>query len=576
MIPATKIMSNLDCENLEAPAARLDDAIRFDKIPHTTPLFVDFLYNYGKVAKFYSDFGRQSSPLAARARYIGSQPYDRQRVPDALERINRRAGSPDLTFKHIDVLRRPGSVAVVTGQQAGLFTGPLYTIHKAITAIKLASCLQEQGVDAVPVFWIASEDHDYEEVNHCKVIDTEGALKEIRYDGCGHKSEIPIGQVRFCEGIEAKITELVALLPRSEFTPEIERDLRETYRNGEGFAGAFAALLARLFKNYGVVLLDPLDQELRQVAAPLYSRAIEKSAVIAHSLVQRSAELTSAGYHGQVHVSDDMVPLFIIEDERRVALVRHGDRFVTKDGSRSFSQDELVDLINRCSDCFSPNVTFRPVVQDYLIPTAAYIGGPAEIAYFAQIRAVYETLERPLPCVLPRASFTLIEGRHQKSLRKYSLELADFFDGLHPAITKVVEQGLDRDTAAAFTGLEQTLEAQFGKLETALGHTDPTLVDSAKLAREKIRYQVEHLRTRFVHAAAHREESTYRQIERACTSLYPDRNLQEREINVFYFLARYGPALLDELYAAADVGFSNHKLVNLGGVATQVLGVPGR
>jgi uncharacterized protein YllA (UPF0747 family) len=203
-------------------------------------------------------------------------------------------------------------------------------------------------------------------------------------------------------------------------------------------------------------------------------------------------------------------------------------------------------------------------VQDFLLPTAAYIGGPAEIAYFAQLRAVYETLGRQEPCVLPRASLTLIEARHRKTLTRYGLELGDFFEGLHPAVTKVVEQSLDRDTSNQFDETKQLFNEQLDKLEQALKRTDATLAASLERAREKVLYQIEHLRTRFVHARAHREETTFRQVERAFTTLMPNKNLQERELNVYYFLSRYGPPLIGELYNAADIGYSNHKLVYVG------------
>ena len=353
------------------------------------------------------------------------------------------------------MLRRPGTVAIVTGQQAGLFTGPLYTIHKALTVIKLSACLREQGVEAVPVFWVASEDHDYEEVNHCQVVDREGRLKRIQYEASGHKTDEPVGRVSLCEGISQTIDELVAQLAPSEFTPALERDLRDSYAEGVGFAEAFSRLMARLFREYGVVLFDPLDEELKQVAAPLYADAIGNRARSRAPLSRAAASLKQAGYHAQIHVSEDMVPLFIMDDGRRAALTHHDGRFAVKGSDRSFSNEELVELANRCPSCFSPNVTLRPVVQDYLLPTAAYIGGPAEIAYFAQLRAVYETLGRQEPCVLPRASFTIVEGRHQKTMKKYGLDLQDFFDGLHPAVTKVVEQSLDRGAAEAFAETER-------------------------------------------------------------------------------------------------------------------------
>src|SRR5215510_1319225 len=225
-----------DCKNLEAAADKLTDSLRFTDIPRTTPLFNDFLYDYPKVAGFYANYGRSVEPLADHARRIGSQSFDRKRVPDALERINRRVGSPDLTFKHIEMLRRPGAVAIVTGQQAGLFTGPLYTIHKALTVIKLAACLRDEGVEAVPVFWIASEDHDYQEVNHCRVVDREGQLKNVQYDACGHRDDEPVGRVKLCDGINQTIEEFVAQLAPSEFTPALESDLRESYAESVGFA----------------------------------------------------------------------------------------------------------------------------------------------------------------------------------------------------------------------------------------------------------------------------------------------------------------------------------------------------
>jgi bacillithiol biosynthesis cysteine-adding enzyme BshC len=560
-----------DCNDLEAAAENLTDSLRYTDIPRTTALFNDFMYDYRKVARFYTNYGRSDGPLIDHARRVGAQQFDRKRVPDALDRINRRLGSPDLTFKHIDMLRHPGSVAIVTGQQAGLFTGPLYTIHKALTVIKLSACLRDRGVEAVPVFWVASEDHDYEEVNHCLVVDREGRMKRISYDASGHKADEPVGHVKLCEGIGQTIDELIEQLAPSEFTPALERDLRESYAAGVGFAEAFARLMARLFHEYGVVLLDPLDEELKQVAAPLYAEAIRKSGEIAGALVARSRELEQAGYHAQIHVSEDMVPLFIMDDGRRAALTHHGDRFAIKGSDRSFGGDELAELASRCPSCFSPNVTLRPVVQDYLLPTAAYIGGPAEIAYFAQLRAVYETLGRQEPCVLPRASFTIVEGRHQKTMKRYALELRDFFEGLHPAVTKVVEQSLDRGAAAAFTETERVLNEHLDKLGEALRQTDSTLSDPLKRAREKIMYQLEHLRTRFIHSSAHRDETAYRQVERAFTTLYPNKNLQERELNAYYFLSRYGPGLIADLYNAVELGFSNHKLVYIGGVASQVV-----
>jgi bacillithiol biosynthesis cysteine-adding enzyme BshC len=568
-------MNEANRDTLEMTATLGNDFLAFTDIPRTTRLFTDYLYESDKVRRFYFDGGRTLSSLVRHARAVGQQEFSRTTVADALDGINRAAGSSELTFQHIDLLRRPGSVAIVTGQQAGLFTGPLYTIHKALTVIKLASRLRDHGVDAVPVFWVASEDHDYDEVNHCRIVDSEGRIKDIRYSDGNRAPDTPVGRIELGKDIIETIDDFISTLPKSEFMPELERDLRESYEVGLGFARSFSRLMARIFKNYGVVLLDPLDEKLKQVVAPLYSLSIEKSSEIAQALVHRSRELEEAGYHAQIHVSDDMVPLFVIDESRRVAMTREAGRFQVKGSDKSFDAAELIELARRCPNCFSPNVTLRPVVQDYLLPTAVYVGGPAEIAYFAQLRAVYETLGRQEPYVLPRASLTLIEGRHAKILKKHGLKLSDFFDGLHPAITKVVEQSLDRDTAQAFDDTERLFKDQLDTLDKSLRKNDQTLASSLSRAREKVLYQLEHLRTRFIHARAHREEATFRQIERAYTTLFPDKNLQERELNVYYFLSRYGPHLIDELYDAIDIGFSHHRLLNIGGAASQVVNSPG-
>src|SRR5215467_13228369 len=234
-------MTEIYCQDLESAAARLDDALRFDRIPHTTRLFTDFLYNYDRVARFYPDYGRNAAPLAGRAIQIARGSFDRDGVADALDRINRRAGSSDLTFENINLLRRPDSVAIVTGQQAGLFTGPLYTIFKALTTIKLARCLNDQGIHAVPVFWVASEDHDFEEVNHCTIVDTEGKLREVRYQGCGHSQDLPVGEIKLCEGIGAQLEEMMAALPHSEFLDGLLNDLSASYHANVGFAEAFSS-----------------------------------------------------------------------------------------------------------------------------------------------------------------------------------------------------------------------------------------------------------------------------------------------------------------------------------------------
>jgi bacillithiol synthase len=540
---------------------RNEMSISFNEIPRSSRLFTDYVYNRDRVKDFYQTPRDDYGSLAELARKVAGQHFERDSVADALEEQNRRFGSSELTFKHIEMLRRPDTVAVVTGQQAGLFTGPLFTILKALSAIRLAEELRRQGTEAVPVFWVASEDHDYEEVNHCRIIDNEGRLVTAKYDACWPEGLRSVGDIKLCEEIEELIGQLLSTLPRSEFIEQIERDLRESYRVGVGFAEAFARLMARLFAKYGVVLLDPQSPELKRIAARVYETALSGSQEIAERLVEQSHALESAGYHAQIYTSLDMVPLFVFDNDHRTAMVREGNCFILKATGQCRSLPELIKQMEIDPGRFSPSVALRPVVQDWLLPTVAYMGGPAEIAYFGQLLPVYRYLNRIPPVVIPRMSMTIIQKRYSDLLEKYGLQFEDLFEGPEGAMRKVIERSLDTKTSEVFEETERIFNEQLDKLGESIAKLDPTLSEALKGSREKIFHHLSGLRNRFINTQAKREETVARQIERLTTILYPNKNLQEREINVYYFLARYGYDFIDRIYESVDLGAKRHKLL---------------
>ncbi len=542
-----------------------DQNISFRDIPRTSRLFREYIGDFDQLERFYNPSGIGLEALVTHATTIAGEDSPRAEVAAILRDQNRRAGATAETLASLDRLERPDSVVVVTGQQAGLFTGPLYTIFKALTAVKYARQLEARGLNAVPVFWIAAEDHDFEEVNHTQVIDREGHLKRIVYSGSPAAEGRPVGNITINESIEPNLTELIDSLPDSEFVVRLLGDLRETYRTGQGFAAAFAAMLTRLIGQYGIVLIDPMDDRLKKVASPVYDRALERLPEFAANLVRRSGELEAAGYHAQVHTGPEMIPLFILEGGRRTAMVLGEDGRVHLKGSgASFSFDELVGRVRSDPTCFSPNVTLRPIIQDFLLPTAAIIGGAAEIAYFAQLHPNYELLGRRAPIILPRASLTLVEKRHAKTMERFNLDFGDLFEGNEALLRKVVEGSLDHNTAVAFDETESVINQQLERLRESLVGVDPTLAEALKGGREKILYQIHNLRTRFIHNRGRRDEVTQQQLERMSTALYPHRNLQERELNICYFLARYGYTLIDQIYERIDVGMVDHRLMMVG------------
>ena len=462
-------------------------------------------------------------------------------------------------------LRDADCIAVVSGQQAGLFTGPLYTIHKALSAIKLAECMSDRGIKSVPVFWIATEDHDFPEVATAEIINRDCVLSNVSVPAEIHPDGIPVGRVVLDETIEASIQSLLAALPQTEFTDELEKILRAAYRPGQQFGKAFAQLMTTLIGQKGLILLDPLDSELKEVAAPLYAEAARRAHDIATAIINRSRELEAAGYHAQVAPSENSFPLFWHDDKgARHALTRnaHG-KYQTKAGSEEHSADELADWALREPDRFSPNVTLRAVVQDYLLPTVAYYGGAAEIAYFAQTAEVYRILDRPATPILPRASMTLVEKHTWRSLDRYGIRLVDFFGGLDHVLARVVKEYLGKETSRAFDQTTRTFNDELDNLQEQLRRVDPTLADALDTGRRKINYQIDGLRTRFNRAQVGRDEAVHRQIERAFDLLYPGKSLQERHINITSLLARHGLYVVDWIYDAIDLGSNDHEVVYL-------------
>ncbi len=537
------------------------ETIRFSEIPKTSQLFQDFLYDFNRVENFYEAGARDWEALIARSRRVASQEFNRDAVADVVLEQNRNAGAGEATFANIERLRQNDSVVVITGQQAGLFTGPLYTVFKALTAIKLANELHKKGVNAIPVFWIAAEDHDFAEVNHTRLVNREGQLVTITYTACSPAEGKPVGAVTLKDGITENIDELIAALPESEFTPQLAADLRESYQPGTGFADAFGKMMMKLFGKFGVVLINPLDDRLKQIGGTIYSQAMQRAPEFAAALVKQSAALEAAGYHAQVYTSNESVPLFMMDEGRRTAMMQRDGHFYLKGREKQFLRDELLDTVHRCPACFSPNVTLRPIVQDFLLPTAIYIGGPAEIAYFAQLRAGYKLLGRIEPLVLSRASFTLLERRHAKTLSKNGLQFSDLFAGLNEVMTKIGEQSLDKETAATFDETERVFEAQLEKLQAALQKVDASLAAALKGGRTNVLSNIHRLRATYVKNVSQRDEAVRHQIERAFAVLYPNKGLQEREINVSYFLARYGYELLDRIYDEVTLEETGHQLL---------------
>lgn len=541
-------------------------ALPFSRIPGQSRLFLDYLKDPLALRRYYPSVVQFHHELSNRApEVLAAHRTDRGLLCDALEATNSVWGAGAETLANIARLRENDCVAVVSGQQAGLFGGPLYTIYKALSAVKLAGCLTQRGTPAVPVFWIATEDHDFEEVASAEFIGCDCRLAEVSVSSTMHKIGSPVGHVTLDESINDTVARLLEVLPETEFTSDLEQLVRDAWQPERGYGEAFARMMTRLIGHHGLILLDPLDVKLKELAAPLYAEAARRAPQIADALVARSHELEEAGYHAQVLASSDSFPLFLhTEDGARHAVTRDDKGlYSTKEGSEKYEAEALAELALREPARFSPNVTLRAVVQDYLLPTIAYFGGAAEIAYFAQTAEVYRLLERPATPILHRASMTIVESRAGRTLERFGLELSDLFVGLDGVLARVVEEYLGAETGQAFGTTEETVNRQLDELKAQLLNIDPTLADALETGRKKINYQLNGLRTRFHRAQMNRDRAAHRQLERAFACLYPEKTLQERRLNITSLVARHGRYAVDWIYNAINLGSSDHQIVYL-------------
>jgi bacillithiol biosynthesis cysteine-adding enzyme BshC len=536
------------------------ECLPFARIPHTSRLFLDFLSCSPRVQPFYPRSARFSEWFRQEAVV---QPYDadrRQRVSEALERQNRQWGVSGKTLTSIARLRTGASV-VVTGQQVGLFGGPLFSFLKALTAVKFAEDATAAGIDTVPVFWLATTDHDLAEVNHAAIPGADAALHTIAIPSHGVE-DAPVGMVTFGAEIDAAVQSAVDLLGATAAT-EL---LGDSYRQGETLGSSFARMFARLFAEWGVVLMDPSDAVLHAEAKPIYHRAIAQAAALDEALLARGRELEDAGYHQQVKVTPSSTLLFTLRGGTRVPIHRrtngHNEvEFLIQE--EKVSRQQLLDRIAAAPQDFSPNVLLRPVVQDYLLPTLAYTGGSAEVAYFAQAGVVYEKLLGHVTPIVPRFSATIVEAKPKALLDRYGLELPDTFHGEEVLKEKLAGRMLPPELQQAFDSAGTDLKKSLARIRDGLVQLDKTLVDAADNAGSKMQHQLETLRARAARAELRQSELAGRHAQQLSTWLFPGKALQERGIAAIYFLARLGPDLLTTLYANLHTDCQDHQVITL-------------
>jgi bacillithiol biosynthesis cysteine-adding enzyme BshC len=520
--------------------------LRHTDLPGTSRLFGDFVYHWDRLAQFYEYNFQNPESYVEAARRIHYPAERRAALISALQESN--PPSPEL-----DLLARPDTVAVVTGQQVGLFSGPSYTIYKALTAARLAADLTARGIPAVPVFWLATEDHDFPEVNHCWVFGSEQHPVQLRVDVQPGDHQ-PAGEVEIAEFPTAALRRALERLP---FGEDVASLVERSYRPGRTMGAAFRDLVRDLLGGLRMLYVDPMQPAIRELAAPLIRDAVEASPKLAEQLLARGRELEQAGYHAQVHFEDSTSLFFLLEGGRRLPLKRSGKEYFAD--KRRIRAEELAAR----ADHLSPNALLRPVVQDYLLPTVAEIGGPAEVAYLAQSEAIYRCLGRATPVVAPRTGFTLLDARASKLMDRYHLEPKHFFDGFESLCSVISGRLVPSELRRTMQASRSEAEALLERMYAGLDRFDPTLAAALDKSRAKILYQFSKVEAKTAREAIRRDERASNESLYLYNLIYPNKHLQERVYTFLPFLARHGLGLVPRLEEAVRPDCYDHHVLEV-------------
>lgn len=543
----------------DAAGARLPIDIR--RFPWIRRLAADYVFDHSRLADFFS--GNPDDPAAWRDAIARTHQHRRNReaITDVVQAQQRARGAVDAAISATALLRNPQTVAVVTGQQAGLFGGPLFTLLKALTALRLAEQVRtEHGVPTVAVFWIDAEDHDWDEVKACSVLDTDMKPLAIAAGDPPQAHAGPVARVRLDESVVAAINALETAMPGTEFTPALIDSLRRAYSPGTGMADAFGRWMETVLGPRGLVVFDASDRAVKPLVSHVFVREIEQAGLTSRLASEAGAALEARGYHAQATPQEGGLALFHMNAGRQAIKPEQGGFLV---GERLQPAAALLERARTAPDEFSPNVLLRPIVQDTLFPTVCYVAGPNELAYLGQLRGVYDAFSTPMPLIQQRATATLVDSNAMRFLTRYDVALETLRAQDDAVLNAVLEAQLPPSVEASLDEVLRTLEQRMERLAKEVVQIDPTLEGASRSTLSRMQDDLKKLHGKIIQAAKRKDETLRRQFQNARSQAFPGGEPQERAVGFVYFLNKYGPALVDRLYAELPVDAGTHWVVTI-------------
>ncbi len=514
------------------------------------------------LARAYADDDRSVTSY-----YLAGSAHELESYSKVIQRI-RAESSPDRWHllaeafqpsdagarRKLDEVVRHKGVFVATGQQAGLFVSPLFTLYKALTAARLAEQIEKNfGVPALPLFSVASEDHDWAEVDHTHLVDLENRLVRLNVrapEVAGPDAPSPpVERITVGEDIETALHELVKSTPDTEFKATLLEPLRSAYQVGRPFAEAFQSMLAHLLRKRPFLIVRTADPYVKARSRGLLWAEWERREQSNARLISRSEELTAAGFEVQVPVKGGTTNLFLDGPMGRDRLVWEGNTAVLRRAQHRLSGADLRELLTESPHSVSPGALFRPVTEAQAFPVVAHVGGPSEVAYLAQSQVLFDLHGIPAPVVVPRASFLLVEPKVERVLEKYGLAAGDLNGDVNAVISRVLQDLTPPDLQASLEDLRRSVAAGLERIEGAAMTFDPGARSLMGSGKQAMYAAIGALESKLQGRVREKNETVRQQIEKAAVNLYPGGQPQERLLNPLPYLIRYGEALLESVYA---------------------------
>jgi bacillithiol biosynthesis cysteine-adding enzyme BshC len=542
-----------------AAAGVVRGAIDLRRVPWVRPLVSAYTHDFASVAPLFA--GNPAVPAAwdETIARVQRAPRDRAALAGMLERQLTARGAPPAARAAAASLADPATVAIVTGQQAGVFGGPLYTLLKAVTAIQLSRRLaREQDVAVVPVFWVDEEDHDWQEVRTAVVLDGSLAVHDVRLADVPGAGVQPVSSLVLDATIEDTLGQLQRVLAPTEFTNDLMAQLRRRYRPGAGVAAAFAGLLEDLLGPHGLVVFQSGDRAAKPLVSGIFERELANPCRTAQLAREAGQTMSRLGHDPQVHPAEDSVALFHLDDQGRRPIRRRDRQFAVGE-----TVMDLQALAGTSPERFSPNVLLRPVVQDRLFPTICYVPGPSELAYQAQLGGIYREFGVEPPLLYPRAMATLADSAAVRFLDRHDLPLDALQARDDSALNRLLEQQLPPGIEQAIEETGRLVAERTEALKTAVVGLDPTLSGAVDTTRDRMRETLRGLHGKIIQAAKRKDDTLRRQFTRTRALLFPQGQPQERVLSLAFFLNRYGSTLPDRLLETLPVETDRHYLLTL-------------